>query len=149
MNLKSFQEKIHKNIPMTKLMAYSLEEINEKALITKIPLDININDKGTGFGGSLSSLTVISGWTLANLLSNKLGFKNIEVVIVKNENSYLKPVTKDIYCESLIPNEKDLENFKTKLSKKGVSSLIIKSHIKEDEKLCVSFEGKYVVKTIS
>ena len=53
---------IHK-IPMTKLMNLKLKNIMKKLLITTAPLDININDKGTAFGGSLATMTIISSWS--------------------------------------------------------------------------------------
>jgi len=88
---------------------------NEKELITTIPLDVNINDKGTAFGGSLATLTIISGWSLCWLISKELGFNSNNIVIIKNENSYKKPVTKDIICHTFKPNNEEINILKEKL----------------------------------
>ena len=62
--IDELQKKLHNEIPLTKFMNIKIETYNEKELITTAPLDININDKGTAFGGSLSTLTIISSWSL-------------------------------------------------------------------------------------
>ena len=53
--INELQNKLHSQIPMTKLMNLKIEDYNDKELITTAPLDININDKGTAFGGSLAT----------------------------------------------------------------------------------------------
>ncbi len=49
MNLKNLEEKLHKEIPLTKFMQLNIDSIKDNTLITKVPLTPNINDKGTGF----------------------------------------------------------------------------------------------------
>ena len=58
--IKQLEEKLHKNIPLTKFMDLKIINYDDKELITTAPLDININDKGTAFGGSLATITIIS-----------------------------------------------------------------------------------------
>lgn len=144
--IKKLQDKLHNEIPLTKLMNISIEEYNEKELITKAPLDININDKGTAFGGSLSTMTIISSWSMSWLISQELNIDSKNIVVIKNENSYKKPVTKDIYCYTIKPSIDEIEKVAKKLKEKGSASLKIKSSIIEDNQTCVDFEGVYVIK---
>ena len=58
--INELQNKLHNEIPLTKMMELKIQDYNEKELITMAPLNININDKGTAFGGSLSTMTIIS-----------------------------------------------------------------------------------------
>lgn len=53
--LKELENRFYKEIPMTKMMGLKLELLSDKELISTIPIDININDKGTAFGGSTNS----------------------------------------------------------------------------------------------
>lgn len=144
--IEKLQNKLHTQIPLTKLMELQIKEYDEKELITTAPLEININDKGTAFGGSLSTMTIISSWSLCWLISQELGFDSKNIVVIKNENSYLKPVTKDIFCYTQKPSNDEIKILKQKLESKGSASLKISSKIIEDNETCVEFEGVYVIK---
>jgi len=117
-------------------------------LTSTAPLDININDKGTGFAGSLSTITTISSWGLCWLLTQEMGFENTSIVILKSDIKFLKPVTRDMICQTQIPSKEDILVLKNKLLNKGSGSIFIKSSISEDTHTCVSFEGVYVIKLL-
>ena len=140
------QNKLHSEIPLTKLMEIKIQDYNEQELITTAPLNPNINDKGTAFGGSLSTITIISAWSLCWLISKELGFDSKNIVIIKNETSYRKPVTKDIICHTKKPLQKEIEILKQKLETKKSASIKIESNIIENGEICVEFEGYYVIK---
>ncbi len=144
--IKELEKKLHNEIPLTKFMNLKILNYNEKELITTIPLDVNINDKGTAFGGSLATLTIISGWSLCWLISKELGFNSNNIVIIKNENSYKKPVTKDIICHTFKPNNEEINILKEKLLSKQSASVKITSQIVENNEICVGFVGYYVIK---
>ena len=144
--IEKLQSKLHTEIPLTKLMQLKIKEYNEKQLITTAPLEININDKGTAFGGSLSTITIISSWSICWLLSQELGFDYKNIVVIKNENSYLKPVTKDIVCQTRKPTQDEIQIVKTKLETKGSASIKISSKIIENDQTCVEFDGIYLIK---
>lgn len=144
--IKTLQDKLHSEIPLTKLMELKIEKYNDFELKTTAPLQININDKGTAFGGSLSTITIISAWSLCWLISKELGFDSNNIVIIKNETSFRKPVTKDITCHTFKPSKEDIEILKQKLEKKKSASIKISSQIIEDDEVCVDFIGYYVIK---
>ncbi|MGA1932414.1 YiiD C-terminal domain-containing protein [Arcobacter sp. YIC-464] len=144
--IKKLENKLHNEIPLTKLMDIKINTFNDKELITTAPLKININDKGTAFGGSLSTMTIISSWSMCWLISQELNIDSKNIVVIKNENSYRKPVTKDILCYTQKPSPKEIENVAQKIKEKGSASLKIKSSIIEDNEVCVDFEGIYVIK---
>ena len=144
--INQLENKLHSQIPMTKLMNLKIKKYNEKELITTAPLDININDKGTAFGGSLATMTIISSWSICWLISKELGFDSNNIVVIKNENSYKKPVTKDIICHTKKPSKEELQILKEKLIIKKSASIKIYSEIIEDGEVCVEFEGYYVIK---
>lgn len=144
--LTNLENKLHSQIPMTKLMKLHIKSINEEKLITTAPLDININDKGTAFAGSLSTIVTISAWSTCFLKVDNLGYKNPMIAIIKSDTSYKAPITKDIVCQTTQPTKKEFDLVEKKLKEKGSASLKIKSQIIENEKTCVEFEGIYVIK---
>ena len=144
--IDELQNKLHNEIPLTKYMDIKIQDYNETKLITTAPLSININDKGTAFGGSLSTITIISAWSLCWLISKELGFDSNNIVIIKNETSFRKPVTKDILCHTKKPSIEEIERLKQKLEKKKSASIKIESQIIENGEICVDFVGYYVIK---
>jgi len=129
-------------------MQISIDDYTANNLITTAPLILNINDKGTAFAGSLSTLTTISAWSMCWLISQELGFPDTSIVILKNETKYLKPVTKDIYCKTIKPSQKEITVLKEKLLSKKSGSISIKSSIIQDNITCVDFAGIYVIKIL-
>ncbi|MBF7065497.1 thioesterase domain-containing protein [Aliarcobacter butzleri] len=144
--IKILENKLHNEIPLTKFMDLKITKYDEKELITVAPLNKNINDKGTAFGGSLATLTIISGWSICWLISKKLEINSENIVVIKNEHSYRKPVTKELICHTKRPTKDEIENLKNKLLLKKSASIKISSQIIEDDEVCVDFTGYYVIK---
>lgn len=145
--LKKLENKLHKQIPLTNYMQMKIEKIEENRLFTSAPIEPNINDKKTGFAGSLSTLVTISAWSACYLIvEEQLKYKDTMIAVIKSDTSYRTPVTKELYCETTLPSKEEIERLKEKLETKGSGSLRIKSQIIEDEKVCVDYEGIYVIK---
>ncbi|MFW2581845.1 thioesterase domain-containing protein [Aliarcobacter butzleri] len=144
--IKILENKLHNEIPLTKFMDLKITKYDEKELITIAPLNKNINDKCTAFGGSLATLTIISGWSICWLISKELEINSENIVVIKNEHSYRKPVTKELICHTKRPTKDEIENLKNKLLLKKSASIKISSQIIEDGEVCVDFTGYYVIK---
>ncbi|MCG3675896.1 thioesterase domain-containing protein [Aliarcobacter butzleri] len=144
--IKILENKLHNEIPLTKFMDLKITKYDEKELITIAPLNKNINDKGTAFGGSLATLTIISGWSICWLISKELEINSENIVVIKNEHSYRKPVKKELICHTKRPTKDEIENLKNKLLLKKSASIKISSQIIEDGEVCVDFTGYYVIK---
>ncbi|MDN5089486.1 MAG: thioesterase domain-containing protein [Aliarcobacter butzleri] len=144
--IKILENKLHNEIPLTKFMDLKITKYDEKELITIAPLNKNINDKGTAFGGSLATLTIISGWSICWLISKELEINSENIVVIKNEHSYRKPVTKELICHTKRPTKDEIEKLKNKLLLKKSASIKISSQIIEDGEICVDFTGYYVIK---
>jgi len=65
------------------------------------PLAANLNDKGTGFAGSIASILLLTGWGVITLRLREAGIPAI-VVAVKNETAYAHPVRADFTTEAAI-----------------------------------------------
>jgi len=145
---KRLKDKLYSQIPLTSHMKIDINKYTSTQLITSMPLDININDKGTAFAGSLATLTTISAWSICWLITQELGFKNTSIVIIKNETNFNAPVTKDVVCYTQKPSNQEILTLKEKLLTKNSGSINIKSAITEENKACVDFNGLYVIKIL-
>ena len=107
-------------IPPALQMDFSVHSYAENQLTLAAPLKANINDKNTGFGGSIYSLAVLCGW---GLISIKLKEANIsaDIVIHKGSFVYKKPITDDFFANCEI-NEKTCQEMNDlSISKQKVS----------------------------
>ncbi len=145
-NIQALQNTLHTKIPLTKFMDVQIESYDEKYFITNAPLEPNINDKGTAFGGSLSTIMIISSWSLCNLITKEFGYESENIVILNNNTNFTAPVTKDFKCITNKPSKEQLEILYQKIKSKGSGSIKIESSIVEDGKVCADFEGVYVIK---
>jgi len=59
-----------------------------------LPLQNNLNDKGTAFGGSTSAAMILAGWSLLHLSLLEQGTE-ADVVIYRNNSQWHRPLTTD------------------------------------------------------
>jgi thioesterase domain-containing protein len=62
--LGRFQKRINEIIPLSEALGVRLESFDGHALLVSAPLQPNHNHQGTGFGGSVYSVAVVSAWGL-------------------------------------------------------------------------------------
>ncbi len=141
--INEFFEKAQQQIPLLKAMGMEVAEYDGAALSLVFPLDKNINDKGTGFAGSLNAATTFCAWALIKLLLQDRGMA-FDLAVVSSNSEYKKPVTGDFSVKSRLPSKEDAEVFLEKLSTKGKASLAIKATIKQDGEEAVIYQGVYV-----
>lgn len=122
--------------PYTSLGMQFLECTGTSASI-KIRLQGNMNDKKTMFAGSIYSIMVLTGWTLAKQIC--LGRKtDYDVVIGKSSTSFLQPVKTDCIARAEFiadPLEKTNGNISTEIK----VELLDKEGVK-----CAELKGKYI-----
>lgn len=136
-------EYIQKNIPITKELGVSISKYTGDLLVIDAPLAANINHKNSAFGGSLSSIAILSAWALLFVKQKELKL-DVTLVIQESKFSFLLPVLKDFQALAYTPKEEDFSKFLKILNKKGKARLKIYSEIICDGKVCGTHEGSYV-----
>ncbi len=76
-----------------------------------LPLQNNLNDKGTAFGGSTSAAMILAGWSLLHLSLQEQGI-DADVVIYRNSSQWHRPLTTDatVVARFQSPVESDVVN---------------------------------------
>ncbi len=110
MNNTEFLNWLHQAIPLTEAMQIDDLEYTGHSVRMGAPLAPNINDKGTGFAGSLAGLATLCGWTLLTLWLRERGIE-ADVMIAKSEQRYLAPVTERFIAEALLPEDAVVQQF--------------------------------------
>ena len=143
--LRSYlEETFHTKIPITQAMGIQVRHYDGTNLMLGAPLEPNVNDKGTAFGGSLFSLLVLAGWGLIHL---KLKEEEIpgDIMIHESSVSYSLPVTDHWETHCRLPEAPGYAHFLEQLRARGRARLALESQIMVGSQVAVSFRGSYAV----
>lgn len=144
--IKKLQEVLHSEIPLTKAIGIEVVEYTDLSLTLYAPLENNINHKCTAFGGSLYSVSVLSGWGLIYLLLKQHGLSG-HIVIQESNTKFLKPVVSGITAKCLFESKEQYVRFIKMYKRKGIARIQLESRILCNTDANVIFKGSYVVHT--
>jgi thioesterase domain-containing protein len=139
--LKDTESFLHQQIPITCAMGVQVQSYDGQHLVITAPLEPNHNHLGTAFGGSLSAIATLTGYTLLWLI---LGDCTAHIVIRESSLRYRRPVTGRIRAVCERPDEASLTAFKTQFEESGRARLRLQVRMEEDGQVCVEFEGEFV-----
>lgn len=135
------EEFLHDQIPLTRAMGVQVESYDGQTLVLTAPLEPNHNHLGTAFGGSLSAIATLTGYSLLWLL---LGDRESHIVIRESSIRYRHPVRSTIRAQCQSPNEATVSTFKTQFAEVGKARMNLQVTIKDEQRICVEFEGEFV-----
>lgn len=139
-------ERFLRQIPMTRHMALEITSWDGRTLRMDAPLSPNVNDKGTGFAGSLATLATFSCWALATLLAEGTVGVDCEAAVFESDIRYLAPVRGDFYVLVAVPEQDAVQAFDNTLKKKGRARLTLSASIFEQGDEKVRYRGRYAVR---
>lgn len=143
MKQTAFLHELQESIPLTRAMAISACDYDGKSLQLSAPLAANVNDKGTGFAGSLTALATLAGWSLTTLYARGLG-EDVNVVAAESHVRYIKPVTTDFSASVDLPDILLCQRFQERLQSRGKASLPLIVRIFQGAELALQLESVYV-----
>ncbi len=115
--IKSLNAFLHNDIPLTKKMDFQLSEMKDNRLYASAPISVNINDKGSAFGGSSSALMIISAWSLVKIKCLQANIDN-DIVIHKNTTVWNKALYSDLFLQAYFKNDYNFNEILTTLKKR-------------------------------
>jgi thioesterase domain-containing protein len=134
---------LHKHIPLSAAMQVTVQSLTAKSLTLQAPLTPNINHQETVFGGSASTLAILSAWSLLHTRLAQEGIAS-QLVIQRNEMDYLKPMTEDFTATAALVDEDDWARFLTMLRRKGKARIHVAAVLYSGQLLAGKFSGEYV-----
>ena len=144
--IKHLQEVLHSEIPLTNHIGIQVGEHTDLSLTLHAPLKNNINHKSTAFGGSIYSVSVLSGWGLIYLLLKQQNLSG-HIVIQESTIKYIKPVTTDITAKCSFTSIEQQDKFIKMYKRKGLARVQLEANIFCNNEQAVIFSGTYVVHT--
>ena len=143
MDKSALQTYIHEHIPMTAAMQSQIDVLEQDRVVISAPLAPNINHRETVFGGSASTLAILSAWTLVHSRLKHDGIQ-ARVVIQKNSMSYDKPITERFEAICELPEAKDWQRFMTMLQRKGRGRIHLAAKLQCHNEIVGQFTGDFV-----
>ena len=148
MKLPEITSYIHEHIPLTSHLGAIVESYDGKTVSISAPLTPNLNHRNTAFGGSISALGILSGWTLLFLKLKETGIKS-RLVIQKSLFDFQDPVDDDFKAICTLPDQIIWEKFMKTLSKYGRARISVQSKIESSSGIGGTHEGAYVAILLS
>jgi thioesterase domain-containing protein len=140
---QALQTYLYSHIPITRAMEVEVLESARDKVVLFAPLAPNINHRETVFGGSASTLAILSAWALLQVrLTNESTAPRL--VIQHNTMHYEKPISGDFYavCQYDVPSE--WERFMKMLTRKGRARISVPAVLLYEGEQVANFEGRFV-----
>ncbi len=107
------------------------------------PLQPNLNDKGTAFAGSISSMLVLTGWGVVTATLKEAGI-SADVLVVKSETEYTEPVRNTMTSEASI-SKKELGRILKELEIKKRSRVSLTAQLYSGSAVCAEMNAHYAI----
>lgn len=143
-DLATFQRWLGDAIPMVAHLGIADMTWHNDKLVWNLQLAPNLNDKGTGFGGSLAAHTTLIGWCWTTLWLRAHG-RIQDVVVATASQRFLAPVTTDYRLECLPRDADGSEQLQERLNTKGKGRIALIQRLYTNDTLCLEAEGDYAV----
>jgi len=143
MNRAEVEAYLHEHIPISRYMEVAVQTSSTEEVVLSAPLPPNINHRNTAFGGSISTLAILSAWTLIHLKLQELPFSS-RLVVQSNQMDYLQPIETQFEARCLAPTASDWERCVAILSRRGKARVDVAVQITSRGILAGTFEARYV-----
>jgi thioesterase domain-containing protein len=138
------QRFIHQRIPITKAMGIRVSSFDRRGLTLTAPRAPNVNDKGTGFAGSVATLLTLSGWAMLELLLDGAR-SGLRIAVVESTLRYRRPVTGSLRATCARPARADWARFTAALRRKGMARNALRAGMGPARTSCARLEATYAV----
>lgn len=133
------------SMPPVAALAARLDGCDDGTLRLRAPLSMNINDKGSAFGGSLASVATLSAWALASLKLLEAGFAAAEVYVQDSTVKYLVPLFDDLVATATLAPEQDWSGFIASFAQRGKARIRLQAQLcRNDGTPACQFDGRFV-----
>ncbi|HEY0671000.1 MAG TPA: thioesterase domain-containing protein [Longimicrobiales bacterium] len=134
---------LYQHIPLSRHLGVRVQRADIEAVRLVAPLEPNLNHRMTGFGGSISAVAILAGWSILWCrLRERTGGHNI--VIQRNSIDYLAPVTSDFTASCVAPSAAHWKRFERAFEQRGRSRIELDVEVRVADTLAASFAGRFV-----
>ncbi len=144
-NADELEAFVSQHVPLARAAGVRVTGYDGEILSVSAPLEKNINDKGTAFGGSLYNLCVIAGWGMTSIQCEALGLVG-DIVVAKGEIEYLRPLRSELKASVSAPSQEAMAHFVESYERRGRAALTHEVLVADDDgEPAARFVGKYAI----
>ena len=133
-----------RNLPPLAAIQARVAAYDGQRLRLTAPLASNVNDKGSAFGGSMTSLMTYAGWGLVTLQLQQAGLRT-DVFVADSTVRYLKPLYAELRAEAVLAPEQSWELFLATLAQRGRARIHLQARMTGAEgEVMADLAGRYV-----
>jgi thioesterase domain-containing protein len=137
------QPYLYDNIPLSQHLGIRVDHADPELVRLIAPLEPNINHRKTGFGGSISAIAILAGWSLLWCrLRGRTG--GHDIVIHKNSMEFVAPVMSEFFAVCLQPPADEWTRFEEMFDQRGRARIDLSVEVRSGETLNATFSGRYV-----
>lgn len=134
---------LHSHIPLTAAMQVSVKAIAPDGVAVSAPLLPNINHRETVFGGSISTLAIVSAWGLVHTRLKDQGV-SCRVVIRRHAMEYTAPITGEFCAVSRLPDPAAWGPFLKMMERRGKARISVAATVASGGGNAGEFTGEFV-----
>ncbi len=143
MNPFDLERYLHEHIPLSRAMEVSVVEVQSDGITLRAPLTPNTNHRNTIFGGSVSAVAILAGWSLVHTRLAAAGLSG-HLVIQRNTVHYDLPMSGSFTARSFIQTAAAWELFVRMLKRRGRGRLTVSCILEYQGQVAGRFEGEFV-----
>jgi thioesterase domain-containing protein len=143
MTLDQITAYLHEHIPVTASLGARVELYDGASIRLAAPLAPNLNHRATAFGGSLSSLAILSGWALLHLQLRERSIAS-RLVIQRSGLEFDAPIDGDFTATCVLPPAAAWNRFLATLSRHHSARVTVSSTLACASGVGGRHEGTYV-----
>lgn len=137
-------ERVLLSMPPLAAMGCRVKTFEPDRLVLSAPLEANVNDKGSAFGGSLAGLMTVACWGLFSLHLKRAGF-SAEVYVQDSNVQYFVPVLEHIEAEARLAEGEDLDAALRAMATRRKARLRLTASVRlKDGREAARLEGRFV-----
>jgi thioesterase domain-containing protein len=143
MNPGEITQYLHQQIPLTAAMEISVAVSDGATITLTAPLAPNRNHADTAFGGSISTLGIVAGWTLLHAALSERGI-SAKLLIQNSSTDFLRPADGDLKATSGFARPEAMDEFVLALKERRRARIEIESRVLSRGVVVATHKGTYV-----
>ncbi|WP_460529559.1 YiiD C-terminal domain-containing protein [Chitinimonas naiadis] len=146
---RDWQNLLRSSMPLADAMGVEVALQHDGRIGLSVPLGPNVNDKGTGFGGSVAALATLAGWVeMQRQLDLATMGSNVEIVVQRGETRYLRPIRDTFLAIAEPPSAEAVQKFLRLYERKGLARLSIEVIVYCAGERVAGYGGDYVASRV-
>jgi len=143
MSPNELQQFLHRSVPLSQAMQMCVESVDVEQLVLSAPLEPNLNQHGTVFGGSAATLGVLSAWSLLHVRLTQQGLP-CKLVVQRGAMEYEAPMSGNFTATATLADSADWDHFVATFQAHGKARIRVQATLRSGVRRAGLYSGEFV-----